>query len=181
VTYTGKGATAPLVYTWDGSNQQWLTDAATLGAVSLTNVVGGLALPLLTIVPIPWAIQRVIDPTQYTHVPGTPDVTVLNAGQYAVSFNVTPIMTAGFGGLARSTVLHALLLDVGAGFALVPGTIVASYHRITTNGRQTATLAPAQLALGAGSILRIASLKISGLSIIATAADGTNLTIDRVL
>lgn len=149
-----------------------------LGAISLWNATS-IPLPLATLVPLTWSTQRFIDPTEFSHTPGTSDVTLIKGGRYAIGFNVTPTITAGTGIAARSTVLHALLADVGAGFVFVPGTIVASYHRIDTNGTQTATLAPIELVLPAAALLRVVSFKTVGASTIATLGSGNSFTVER--
>lgn len=150
-----------------------------LPTASLADVAGGTALPLLTIVPVPWDTERVLDTTEFTHAASSPNVTIDRAGRYNVGFNITPNMTAGNGNVARSTVLHALQIDTGGGFVTVAGTTTASYHRDSTDGRNTGTLEPVSLSLGAGDILRVVSTKITGTSTISLLGDGSNFTLIR--
>lgn len=148
-----------------------------LPVASLADVAGGTALPLLTIVPVPWDTARVpVDAVEFGFVAPSPAITILRGGRFLISFNITPIMTAGFGVLARSTVLHALLVNG----ALAAGVnIVASYHRTAVNGIDTATLEPVILSLVAGDIVSVVSVKISGISTISLLGGGSSLLIER--
>ena len=146
-------------------------------AASLTDLAGGTALPLLTFVSVPWDTQRFFDPTAFAHTPPSPLIVVLNSGRYQIGFDVTPTMTAGGAAVgARTTVAHALLVNG----AIVPGTIVFSYHRSSVDGTDTATLVPIQLVLAAGDIVSVISVKLtSAVSTISLFGGGSNLTLEQ--
>lgn len=146
-------------------------------AISLSDVAGGTALPLATIVSIPWDTQRFIDGAFFAHVPPSPLVTVLVGGRYKITFNITPTMIAGAGAAARSTVIHAVLING----AIAAGTnLVYSYHRLPANGTQTATLSSIELILAAGDVVSAVSFKSVGTSTIVVSGGASSLLVERV-
>lgn len=148
-----------------------------LPAISLADVAGGTLLPLLVVVPVPWDTTRFVDAVEFAHVPPSPLITIVRGGRFKISFNVTPTMTAGAGGGARTTVLHALLVNG----AVAAGTnFVFSYHRIAADGTQTATLSPIELPLIAGDVVSVVSVKLTAGGTLVLSGGASSLYIERV-
>lgn len=135
------------------------------------------AIPGAALTPMPLdALDFAFDPSVYTHVLGSPDVTIVESGRYHVSVDASIDNTLG---ASRTSSAAALFVDSGAGFMLVPGSLTFGYHRNSANGEDTLPLDKI-FTLDAGDILRFAAVRIAGIGPLAYIGGGCRLSITKV-
>lgn len=129
----------------------------------------------LTQTNLPLNVNRIID-TDYSHTPGSHQVTINTAGNYHITAKVSIIATAGgTGGAARSVSQMRILLN---GLA-IPGTLGGLYHRGQGVADNTATVSLI-LALVPSDIISIQAVKLLGGATLRYLSQGCSLTIINI-
>ena len=121
-------------------------------------------------------VQRIMS-SSFSHTVNTSTVTVLDAGTYLVIARVTTNVTAG---TSRSESQAKIVIDTGAGFTDVTGSIGMMYNRKTLEGGNTASI-PCILQLNAGDKLKVQARVISGTNTVVYEANACSLSIIRTI
>ena len=117
------------------------------------------AIPGAALTPMPLdGIDFAFDPTVYSHVLGSSDVTILQDGRYQVTVEAGIDNTAG---AARTTSAGAIFVNSGAGFMLPSSVLTFGYHRNSANGEDVLPDSKI-LTLSAGDIVRFAAVRFAG-------------------
>lgn len=128
-----------------------------------------------TLTDLPLDTQRIVSPG-YTHTPGSAVVEIGVTGTYMVYGHGSTDVT---GGASRSVSAVALAADVGSGFNIVGGTTIWLYNRTNGAGANSGSFM-AIMNLNAGTQIKLQGIRLAGASTLATAADGTGLSIVRI-
>ncbi len=169
----------PLIVIGRENATAWYIPAAVGSEVTPANVFAGFlnSTPVISNVSftsIPLTQQFPPNATFYTHVNGTAEVTVVQAGRYAVGFegsavNLNNSRTTAFWGIRRQ----------GVGDTIIPGTTQFSYHRNVTAGQGSAS-AGQSVDLAAGDRLSVVAQRNAGAGSLVAFLSGAGLTIQKV-
>ncbi len=124
---------------------------------------------------ITWDTE-VREDTLYTHAADSATITISQNGWYLIRYECTPDTKLGF--TARYTADHRLMIDTGSGYTELAGTRAASYHRIDTDGRDTARITRL-LEITASTDIK-AQIIADASSALETEPDGCAITIERI-
>lgn len=159
--------------TQDGSNAAVVINppSSKRPLCQLIDSVGGQALNDVTPNPIEWGTQDIIDSGIFSHTAGQSIITVLENGEYEISFNVN-----GAGGINRSTVGVEFTLN---GTAIAP-TLTACYLRNTSNNDSTNTLPPFTLNLLNGDELVVRAFRLGDSTAVTSKAGNSFVKIKYI-
>ena len=138
-------------------------------------MLGIFAIPVGVFGNIALTQQFTPDPTAYSHISGSPFVTILRTGRYEIGYEGTAVN----GNNSRSTALWAIFTNRGGADFLISGLIGFSYHRDITAGQ--GTVSQTQIFdFEAGDIVRLSVRRFAGAGVLTVARDGTGLFLERI-
>ncbi len=128
--------------------------------------------PPAVFVTVPLNVQSFTpNPAVFSHTPPSGLVTVLVAGRYTVSADVSGFQSVT---TSRSSVLWAVFRNG----LLLPGTIMLTYHRTAAAGFDSASTVVTD-DFAAGDVLSIVALRVAGVGTLSMFLQGCSLTIER--
>jgi len=153
------------------TDASWLTLGSSVQYFDAYDSAGGTVINA-GFVDIPLGTQRKIT-SDFTHVAGAAAVTINTTATYSIFYSCITTTTIG---TVRSESESRLMINTGAGFVLVPGSVGTIYNRTLAQGT-TSCSRTIILDITAGDIIKIQADRISGTATIATAAGGSSIVI----